>query len=558
MSEPYRNILLVYPRFGVTYFGLEYCLPLIGKKAPMPPLGLLTIAALTPSPYEVRLVDLNCGPLSESDLAWADIVCVSAMLVQRPSLFEISARCRAAGKLVVFGGPFPTACPDECAPHCDVLVLNEGEVTWPLFLADLARGSYGKRYTSDEKPDVTRTPIPRFDLVNTEAYGIMPVQFSRGCPFQCEFCDIIVMFGRKPRTKTAAQFCAELQALYDLGYRGGIFIVDDNFIGNKREVRKLLPELVAWNEAHGKPFTFATEASIDLADDPELLRGMVDAGFTWVFVGIETPSEASLTETLKFQNTKRPLLDSVKRLHAAGLLVFAGFIIGFDNDKEDIFERQIDFITRAGISMAVVGLLQALPGTPLYRRLQQAGRLKSEPDVRVGDHCGYGYTNIVTLLPPERLLAGYRDVIATLYAPREFFGRARIEVAQFSPPPSWRARIRSVAQLHRLNVLAWSTKRRTAGAKKKSLAVALWQQAAVLRAILAAAPPDYARESLRFTWAVLRRCPERLPMALALVTMGLHLYRFSFEHVIPNIDERRAELANGERRLVGAASGMTR
>src|SRR5438094_5922362 len=232
MGNPYRHILMIYPEFPKTYWGMQYTLPLAGKKSSMPPLGLLTIAALTPAGYEFRVVDLNCEPLTDCDLEWADMVCFSAMLPQKTSLFETAPRCKAAGKLVVFGGPFPTACPEECRPYADVLVLNEGEITWPAFLADLAHGTYKSLYTSEEKPDVTQTPLPRFALVNLHDYTAVPLQFSRGCPFQCEFCDIIVMFGRRPRTKTPQQMTAELEAVYNTGYRGMIFIVDDNFIGN--------------------------------------------------------------------------------------------------------------------------------------------------------------------------------------------------------------------------------------------------------------------------------------------------------------------------------------
>src|SRR4030095_6632633 len=243
--------------------------------------------------------------------------------------FKTAARCKGAGKLVVFGGPFPTACPDECRPYCDVQVLNEGEITWPLFLEDLAQGVFQNVYTSETKPDVTTTPIPRFDLLRIEDYTIIPIQFSRGCPFQCEFCDIIVMFGRRPRTKTPQQLCAELQALFDTGYRGIVFIVDDNFIGNKREVRRLLPELKAWNDAHGKPFLYGTEATVNLADDADLIGQMVEANFQWVFLGIETPSAESLKETMKYQNIKRSLLDSVKAIQNVGLGVYGGLLIGF-------------------------------------------------------------------------------------------------------------------------------------------------------------------------------------------------------------------------------------
>ena len=254
MTNTKRNILMVYPKFPSTYWGMQYALPLMGKKGLMPPLGLITIAALTPSHYQLRLVDLNCEPLQDQDLAWADIVCFSAMLPQKGSLFEAAERCKTAGKLVVFGGPYPTACPDECAPHTDVLVLNEGEITWNAFLSDFESGTYKSRYITEDRPDVTQTPVPRFNLLKIEDYTTIPIQFSRGCPYLCEFCDIIVLFGRRPRTKTPDQMLKELDAIYATGHRGPVFIVDDNFIGNKKEAAKFLTQLVSWNRKHGTPF----------------------------------------------------------------------------------------------------------------------------------------------------------------------------------------------------------------------------------------------------------------------------------------------------------------
>ncbi|HYY15786.1 MAG TPA: radical SAM protein, partial [Gammaproteobacteria bacterium] len=338
-------------------------------------------------------------------------------------------------------------------------------MTWPLFLEDLAQGTYRSIYTSEEKPDVTTTPIPRFDLLNIEDYAIIPIQFSRGCPFQCEFCDIIVMFGRRPRTKTPQQLCAELQAVYDTGYRGMVFIVDDNFIGNKREAKRLLPELKAWNEAHGKPFMYGTEASVNLADDAALMQQMVDGNFRWVFVGIETPSMESLNETMKYQNTKRSLLASVKVIQNAGLLVYGGFIIGFDNDTEDIFDRQIEFITQAAIPNAMVGLLVALPGTPLYKRMQETGRLKPDDYEGTSDQCGY--TNIVTLLPARTLLEGYRKVIATIYTPHEYFRRSVEAFSRLPHPDSLLARIHNVLALQRVNGLLILRHLRAQNAKKE-------------------------------------------------------------------------------------------
>jgi radical SAM superfamily enzyme YgiQ (UPF0313 family) len=538
MHNSYHHILLVYPEFPKTYWGMQYSLPLIGKKALMPPLGLLTIAALTPPGYELRLVDLNCAPLTDDDLAWADMVCFSAMLPQKKSLFETASWCQRLGKLVVFGGPFPTACAEECQRYCDVQVLNEGEVTWPLFLADLAQGTYRSLYTSDEKPDMTTTPIPRFDLLHTEDYAIIPLQFSRGCPFQCEFCDIIVMFGRRPRTKTPQQLCVELQAVYDTGYRGVVFIVDDNFIGNKREAKRLLPELQAWNEAHGQPFIYGTEASINLAEDAALMQQMVDCQFRWVFVGIETPSLESLTETMKYQNTKRSLLESVKMIQNAGLLVYGGFIIGFDHDTEDIFDRQIEFITQAAIPNAMVGLLVALPGTPLYKRMQETGRLKPDEYEGTSDQCGY--TNMVTRLPARQLLEGYRKVIETIYTPHEYFRRSLDALSRLPHPDSRLARIHRVLSLQRANGLLILRHLRAKKATKER--AGLLRKLTSLYSFFKGLSAEYKRESVKFMWSVLKHCPDQFPRAAPCIFMGIHYSKFSFEHVLPELENTLAQL----------------
>jgi radical SAM superfamily enzyme YgiQ (UPF0313 family) len=512
-----KRVLLVYPEFGRTYWGMQYALPIVRKKATMPPLGLLTVAALSPPELEFRLNDLNCGPLSESDLEWAEMVCFSAMLPQKEALFRTARRCRDAGKLVVFGGPYPTACPEECEPHCDVQVLNEAEITWPLFLDDLAKGTHQKVYTTTEKPDITRTPIPRFDLVTIDDYASVPIQFSRGCPFQCEFCDIIVMFGRTPRTKTPAQVLAELDAVYRTGYRGAIFIVDDNFIGNRKAAKGLLPEIRAWNEARRNPFIYGTEASVDLAQDDTLLELLREAHFTEIFLGIETPSMESLNETRKFQNLRSSLSESVERIRAAGLMIQAGFIIGFDNDGEDIFDRQIEFIRQTSIPFAMVGLLGALPGTPLYERLQKAGRLVRQDRYEKGeDQCGD--TNVVTLLPRRTLLEGYRRVLETVYSPREYFERCLSSLSRLPRPPAQIDAIHQPLSVFRALTL---------------IARVLWNL-----------PRGYRRESWRFIWATLRRFPDKFPAALANVLVGVHFYRFTFEHVGPRLDERLRRLSN--------------
>lgn len=533
MDSPYRHILLVYPEFPKTFWGMQYILPVAGKKALMPPLGLITIAALTPARYEFRLVDLNCQPLSERDLEWADMVCFSAMLPQKTSLFAAASRCKAAGKLTVFGGPLPTACPEECRPYCDVLVLNEGEMTWPAFLEDFERGIRKGVYTSEEKPDVTQTPIPRFDLLDIHDYACIPIQFSRGCPFQCEFCDIITMFGRRPRTKTPQQLVTELEAVYNTGYRGAIFIVDDNFIGNKREVKKLLPEMTAWNRAHGDPFVYYTEASVNLADDADLLTQMVTCNFREVFLGLETPSLESLRETRKYQNTKRSLVDSVHAIQEAGLTVQGGFIVGFDNDGEDVFDRQIEFIRQAAIPYAMVGLLIALPGTPLYTRLAQAGRLESLDYDRSLTQCGF--TNIVTTLPRRTLLEGYRRILQTIYTPSEYFARALEVLCRLPHPQSKSAWIQKTfwSVWHVLNRGVTTKKQKHSGVLARLL---------FLYTAYRHMPPDYRKESVRFLWAVLKTRPDQLERALGAVCIGTHFYQFTFEHVLPELDLRLAQL----------------
>jgi radical SAM superfamily enzyme YgiQ (UPF0313 family) len=538
----HRHILMLYPEFPVTYWGMQYTLSLLGKKAAMPPLGLITIAAMTPPDYEYQLVDLNCRELTQEDLAWADIICFSAIVTQKRSLFALANRCRQSGKLLVFGGPYPTACPEECAPYCDVLVLNEGEVTWPRFLADLERGNWLERYTSDEKPDVTKTPVPRFDLLSIDDYLTIPIQYSRGCPFQCEFCDVIVLFGRRPRAKTPDQVCAELEALERTGFRGSVFIDDDNFIGNKREVKKLLPRLRIWNEEHGNPFSYGTEASINLADDPALLQEMVAASFRWVFIGIETPSEEGLNETLKFQNTKRSLVESVRVIQNAGLFVDGGFILGFDSDTEDIFDRQIEFINQAAIAFAAVVLLVALPGTPLYRRLREAGRLKTDTIDPVGEHSAY--TNIITTLPGWKLLEGYRRVRATLYAPRAFFRRAQEALLRLPRLSTLRERMSYFRNLQKYNS--------SLGRQKAQLRT----QLAVLYRLITTVNGEFLREALKFICSVSVKRPELFPAAVRVAFLGVHLCRFNAEHLLPQLDEELTRLRTDRMETLARAAGF--
>lgn len=422
------NVLLLYPEFPDTFWSFKHALRFAHKGASSPPLGLLTVAALLPAPWGQRLIDLNVTPLREEDLAWADLVFVSAMTVQRASARELIARCRQAGVRVVAGGPLFTA-ESETFPEVDHFVLNEAELTLPPFLADLIRGEPAPLYRTDDFAEIQSSPAPRWELLDLRRYAAMSLQYSRGCPYQCEFCNVTALFGHRPRTKSAAQVVAELDGLYARGWRSSIFFVDDNFIGNKGLLkRELLPALIEWQRGK-RGITFYTEVSIDLADDPELVEMMVKAGFDRVFVGIETPHEASLGESSKRQNQQRDLLADVRRLQRAGLQVQGGFIVGFDNDPPSIFQKQIDFIQSSGIVTAMVGLLQALPGTRLYERLLREGRIIGESN---GDNVS-GLTNIVTRMNLETLRDGYRSVLQGLYAPAPYYQRVLTFLREYRP-----------------------------------------------------------------------------------------------------------------------------
>src|SRR5512133_1222352 len=423
------NILLVYPEFPDTFWSFKHALKFIHKKAGSPPLGLLTVAAMLPANWGKRLVDLNATTLTEKDLAWADYVFISAMIVQRDAARTLIAHCKTAGVKVVAGGPLFTM-EHEQFPEVDHFVLNEAEETLAPFLRDLAVGQARRVYSSSEFPDIHQTPVPLWELANIKQYDTIPIQFSRGCPFNCDFCNVTALLGHRPCTKTAAQIIAELDSLYALGWRKSIFFVDDNFIGNKKQIKsEVLPALIEWRKGKtGMPFN--TEASINLADDPELLRLMVKAGFETVFVGIETPNEDSLAECSQHQNKGRDLVESVKRLQRAGLQVQGGFIVGFDNDSSSIFQRQIDFIQQSGIVTAMVGLLQAPLGTRLYERMQKEGRLVNEFS---GDNVD-GSTNIIPRMGIQKLREGYREILSQIYTPKSYYERVVTFLREYQPP----------------------------------------------------------------------------------------------------------------------------
>jgi radical SAM superfamily enzyme YgiQ (UPF0313 family) len=423
------KILLLYPEFPDTFWSFKHALKFIRKRASTEPLGLLTVAAMLPQSWEKRLVDLNVRKLKDKDLAWADYAFVSAMVVQRESTHQVIARCKAAGLKVVAGGPLFTA---EHKPFKDVdhFVLNEAEVTLPRFLRDLERGRARRIYTTTKAPDIRETPAPLWELVDLKRYATMSIQYSRGCPYDCEFCNITALFGHRPRVKTPEQILRELDGLYRLGWRESVFFVDDNLMGNKKHLKEeLLPALIEWRKGKvGMPFN--TEISINLADDERLMSLMFQAGFTAVFIGVETPDDVSLAECNKKQNLGRDLVEDVKRIQRAGLQVQGGFIIGFDSDTPTIFQRQIDFIQKSGIVTAMVGLLQAPIGTRLYERMKREKRL-------VGDFSGDnvdGATNIIPKMNLDVLQNGYRKVVDYLYAPKNYYARVRTFLKEYKPP----------------------------------------------------------------------------------------------------------------------------
>jgi radical SAM superfamily enzyme YgiQ (UPF0313 family) len=491
------KILLIYPEFPDTFWSFKHALPFVRARSSSPPLGLLTVAAMLPAEWDKRLVDTNVRALDDADLAWADYAFISGMVVQRDSARQLIARCKTAGLPVVAGGPLFTS---EYAsfPQVDHFVLNEAELTLPPFLADLAQGRAGRLYTNADYPELHATPAPLWELLDLRRYASMAVQFSRGCPYNCEFCNVTALFGHRPRTKSAGQIVAELDGLYALGWRGPVFFVDDNLIGHKKALKtELLPRLVEWQkDKRNTPFN--TEVSINLADDESLMGLMVEAGFSMVFIGIETPDTDSLVECNKLHNTRRNLVEDVKRIQRAGLQVQGGFIVGFDNDGPSIFQRQIDFIQKSGIVTAMVGLLQAPPGTRLYERLQREGRLLERIS---GDNVD-GTTNIVPAMNLDTLLEGYKDILGHIYSPEHYYQRVKTFLREYRRP-------RIQAPLNLQHILAFFR--------------------SVYR--LGIAGPERAQYWNLLGWTLMRR-PGLFPLAVTFAIYGHHFRKVAELHVL--------------------------
>ncbi len=495
-----KNVLMIYPEIPTTYWSFTYALPFIGKRASIPPLGLMTVASLLPDDYEVKLIDMNVSGLSREDIMQADMVFISAMIVQKRSFEEVVEICNDCGKTVVAGGPYPTSSYEKIK-GVDHFVLNEAELTLPVFIQDYERGNPKGVYRSEMKPDITKTPPPRFDLVTIDAYSNMALQFSRGCPFNCEFCDIIEMFGRFPRTKNPEQLIREMELVLESGFRGSLFIVDDNFVGNKKKVKELLPVIIEWQKKEGYPFKLFTEASINLADDNELLDMMVAAGFDMVFVGIETPDEKTLALTQKKQNLRNKILDSIIKIQEKGIEVSAGFILGFDTDPDDIFERQIRLIQEAGIPMAMVGLLIALPNTQLFRRLEKEGRLLGQTS---GCNTQDFKINFIPVMPEERLIEGYRRVLSEIYSPGKYFARC-------------------------LKLLERMPRKRTV-----RRAIKVIELRAFLLSLFRQSLSKYGFQYLKFLIMTLRHNIHQFPLAVSLAVKGYHFFRITEETLKAN------------------------
>ncbi len=489
------KILLIWPKFPATFWSFKSALPFIAKKSAFPPLGLLTVASLFPREWEKKLVDLNVAKLKERDLAWADFVFISAMTIQKDSVIDLIETCRRCHKKIVAGGPLFTTDYEDFWPDVDHFILGEGEVTIPLFLNDFNQGTPKKIYQSEIRPDIAKTPLPSWELLNLKHYASMCVQYSRGCPFNCEFCDIVLLNGRLPRTKKKEQVLQELNALYERGWRESVFFVDDNFIGNKENLKKeILPAVVQWQKERKYPFTFNTQVSINLSDDEPLMDLMTQAGFETVFIGIETMEENSLRECQKNQNLNRDLLSSIRRIQTHGLQVQAGFILGFDSDSASVFDRMVRFIQQSKITVAMVGLLQALPQTRLWQRLKNERRLLGRAS---GNNDGT--LNFIPKMDRSSLIAGYQKVVGHIYAPKYYCQRLIAFLKEYRPQKRRRSVRLNPAQFLALMKSFW-----VLGIKEKER-VYFWKV---------------------FFWCLFKK-PGLLPMAIRLAIFGFHFRKVS-------------------------------
>lgn len=502
--------LLIYPQYPVTFWSFKHILKFVSKKSSYPPLGLLTVAAMMPKEWEKKVVDLNCTHLSDDDIRWADMVFISAMVVQKESVNEVVRRCKELGVKTVGGGPLFTMTPDEY-PDIDYLVLGEAEGIFPEFLNDLAKGTLHCVYKTDVYPDISLTPLPDWSLLDMKNYSSMSIQYSRGCPFNCEFCDITILNGHIPRTKSKEQMLAELDSLYKNGWHDGIFIVDDNFIGNKKKLKEeILPAIIEWKKGKNKTLPLNTEASINLADDDELIDLMVKAGFNAVFVGIETPNEDSLQECAKNQNRNRDLQAAVRKLHNAGLEVQGGFIVGFDSDPLSIFKTQINFIQKSGIVTAMVGLLNAPNGTRLYQRLKKENRI-------TGNFEGSNTEiNFIPRMKYQTLINGYKSILKTIYSTKQYYERINNFLRDFRPP---KVKITDI---------------------KPGYIKLIWTMIWVM---------GIKEKGKRFYWklffSTLFKRPRSLPVAMKLALYGYHFRRVTEKYVGQAFKINEAEFSNG-------------
>lgn len=500
MSSP-LNVLLLYPRFPQTFWSFDRFVELADLKATIPPLGIITVAALLPQEWNLRFVDRNVSCDTDDDWEWCDLVIVSAMMVQKPDFHNVIRKAVRLGKKVAVGGPYPTSLPDEASSTgAHYLVLDEGEITLPLFIEAIEQGQEQGVFRALDKPDVTLSPIPRFDLLQRDKYFMMAVQFSRGCPFNCEFCDIITLYGRKPRTKEPEQLLAELQTIYDLGWRGPLVIVDDNFIGNQRNVKRLLRSLIIWMQQHRYPFSFWTEASVNLAEDDELLDLMSQAGFNAVFLGIETPDQDSLKVTQKYQNTRHPLVEACHKINQAGLMINAGFILGFDGEKSGAGQRIQDFVEATSIPQAMLGILQAIPNTALWNRLEQEQRLiKGTGGEEFGDQ--NTLMNFTPTRPIEEVAKEYLETLWNLYDPQNYLKRCFEHCLQIKANP-------------RLGLLTAFPAGKTLQLVKRVFLRQGWDR------------PELRSQFWQQFWALLKANPRCLHLYLGLCAAGEHFREY--------------------------------